>query len=51
MLYRWIDKYETPRRRVKFAKAKFEKYKTSEVCKLLGVSRSGYYCIPKEQDN
>ena len=26
-------------------------YKTSEVCRLLGVSRSEYYRIPKEQDN
>ena len=26
-------------------------YKTSEVCKLLGVSRSEYYRIAKEQDN
>lgn len=51
MLYRWIDAYETPGRRVKFAKAEFAKYKTSEVCKLLGVSGSGYYRIPKEQDN
>lgn len=28
-----------------------KQYKTSEVCRLLGVSRSEYYRIPKEQDN
>ena len=27
------------------------KHKTSEVCKLLGVSRSEYYRVPKEQDS
>ena len=30
---------------------KLRNYKTSEVCKLLGVSRSEYYRIAKEQDN
>ena len=36
---------------MKFAKKELNNYKTSEVCKLLGVSRSEYYRVCQEQDN
>ena len=36
---------------MKFAKAELKKYKVSEVCKLLGVSRSEYYREPVKTDN
>ena len=36
---------------MKFAKRELKKYKTSEVCRLLGVSRSEYYRITREQDS
>ncbi len=36
---------------MKFAKTELIEYKTSEVCKLLGVSRSEYYRLVKEQDS
>ena len=36
---------------MKFAKTELIEYKTSEVCRLLGVSRSEYYRIAKTQDS
>lgn len=36
---------------MRFAKEELRKYKTSEVCELLGVSRSEYYRIPARTDN
>lgn len=36
---------------MKFAKAELRSYQTSEVCRLLGVSRSEYYRVCKERDN
>ena len=36
---------------MKFAKTELRKYKISEVCNLLGVSRSEYYRDPARTDN
>ena len=42
---------EAPCRRIKFAKEELGIAKISEVCKLLGVSRSEYYRVPKMKES